>query len=107
MPDGRYRLGQFEVEVKDGRCLSNGSLAGSVLTMDRAVRNVMAFAGWTLASAVRLATRNPAQAAGIGGHTRKPRPGRVPPPCCLFAARGRVPTIHHRPATSTPYISPP
>jgi len=75
MPDGRYRLGPLEVEVKDGRCMSNGSLAGSVLTMDRAVRNVMAFAGWTLASAVRLATRNPAQAAGIGGHTGTLAPG--------------------------------
>jgi N-acetylglucosamine-6-phosphate deacetylase len=43
--------------------------------MDRAVRNVMAFAGWTLASAVRLATRNPAQAARIGGHTGTLAPG--------------------------------
>jgi N-acetylglucosamine-6-phosphate deacetylase len=65
MPDGRYRLGPLEVEVKDGRCLSNGSLAGSVLTMDRAVRNVMAFAEWSLADAVRLATVNPAQAAKV------------------------------------------
>jgi len=46
MPDGRYRLGSFEVEVKNGRCLAGGKLAGSVLTMDRAVRNVMQFAHW-------------------------------------------------------------
>jgi N-acetylglucosamine-6-phosphate deacetylase len=45
MPEGRYRLGPLEVDVKDGRAMSNGSLAGSVLTMDLAVRNVMAFAG--------------------------------------------------------------
>jgi len=75
MPDGRYRLGPLEVEVKDGRCLSNGSLAGSVLTMDRAVRNVMAFAGWSLAAAVRLATLNPAQAAGISDLTGRLVPG--------------------------------
>jgi len=75
MPDGRYRLGPLEVEVKDGRCMSNGSLAGSVLTMDRAVRNVMAFAGWSLANAVRLATRNPAKAAGISGHIGTLVPG--------------------------------
>jgi N-acetylglucosamine-6-phosphate deacetylase len=43
--------------------------------MDRAVRNVMAFAGWSLASAVRLATRNPAKAAGIAGHTGTLVPG--------------------------------
>ena len=65
MPDGRYRLGSLEVDVKDGRCLSGGKLAGSVLTMDRAVRNVMQFAHWDLRQAVRLATANPARVAGL------------------------------------------
>jgi N-acetylglucosamine-6-phosphate deacetylase len=61
MPDGRYRLGSLEVEVKDGRCTAGGKLAGSVLVMDRAVRNVMQFAQWDLQQAVRLATVNPAR----------------------------------------------
>jgi N-acetylglucosamine-6-phosphate deacetylase len=61
MPDGRYRLGTLDVEVKDGRCMSGGRLAGSVLVMDRAVRNVMQFAQWDLQQAVRLATLNPAR----------------------------------------------
>jgi N-acetylglucosamine-6-phosphate deacetylase len=65
MPEGRYRLGGFEVEVKDGRCLAGGKLAGSVLTMDRAVRNVMQFAHWDLQQALRLATLNPARVAGF------------------------------------------
>ena len=65
MPDGRYRLGSLEVEVKDGRCTSNGKLAGSVLTMDRAVRNVMRFAHWDLQAALRLASLNPARVAGL------------------------------------------
>ena len=65
MPDGRYRLGSLEVEVKDGKCLSGGKLAGSVLTMDLAVRNVMQFAQWDLQHAVRLATLNPARAVGL------------------------------------------
>jgi N-acetylglucosamine-6-phosphate deacetylase len=65
MPDGRYRLGAFEIEVKDGRCLANGVLAGSVLTMDRAVRNVMSFGGWTLRDAVRAACLNPARRIGL------------------------------------------
>ena len=65
MPEGRYRLGAFEVEVKDGRSLVGGKLAGSVLTMDRAVRNVMQFAHWDLQQAVRLATLNPARVAGL------------------------------------------
>jgi N-acetylglucosamine-6-phosphate deacetylase len=65
MPDGRYRLGSLEVEVKDGRCMVGGNLAGSVLNMDRAVRNVVQFARWELQQAVRLATLNPARVAGV------------------------------------------
>ncbi|HEX4784164.1 MAG TPA: N-acetylglucosamine-6-phosphate deacetylase [Candidatus Sulfotelmatobacter sp.] len=67
MPDGRYQLGPIEVDVKDGKCTSGGSLAGSVLTMDRAVRNVTQFSDWTLRDAVRAATLNPARAAGLQG----------------------------------------
>jgi N-acetylglucosamine-6-phosphate deacetylase len=65
MPDGRYRLGSLEVEVKDGRCTAGGKLAGSVLTMDRAVRNVMQFARWDLQQTLRLATLNPARVTGL------------------------------------------
>ena len=67
MPEGRYRLGSFEVEVKNGRCMSEGRLAGSVLTMDRAVRNVMQFAGWELQRALRPASLNPARVTGLAG----------------------------------------
>jgi N-acetylglucosamine-6-phosphate deacetylase len=65
MPDGRYQLGPIEVDVKDGKCTSNGSLAGSVLTMDRAVRNVTQFSNWSLRDAIRAATLNPAAAVGM------------------------------------------
>jgi len=68
MPDGRYQLGPIEVDVKDGKCTSGGSLAGSVLTMDRAVRNVTKFSGWSLREAVQAATLNPARAVGLAGH---------------------------------------
>ncbi len=61
MPDGRYRLGSLEVELRDGKCLFEGNLAGSVLTMDRAIRNVMKFARWDLQQTVRAATLNPAK----------------------------------------------
>jgi N-acetylglucosamine-6-phosphate deacetylase len=67
MPDGHYQLGPIEVDVKDGKCTSNGSLAGSVLTMDRAVRNVTQFAHWSLKDAVRAASLNPARAVGFAG----------------------------------------
>ena len=65
MPDGIYSLGGLEVQVSNGRCEYQGKLAGSVLTLDRAIRNVMSFAGWQLQQAVRLATLNPAQRLGI------------------------------------------
>jgi N-acetylglucosamine-6-phosphate deacetylase len=68
MPDGTYQLGPIQVEVKEGRCTADGKLAGSVLTMDLAVRNVTQFAGWSLQDAVRAATLNPSQAAKIGQH---------------------------------------
>jgi N-acetylglucosamine-6-phosphate deacetylase len=65
MPDGRYHLGSFEVEVRDGKCTMDGRLAGSVLTMDRAVRNLARFAEWSLTAAVAAASRNPARVAHI------------------------------------------
>ena len=65
MPDGRYQLGPIEVDVKDGKATSGNSLAGSVLTMDRAVRNITKFSNWTLRDAVRAATLNPARAVGL------------------------------------------
>jgi N-acetylglucosamine-6-phosphate deacetylase len=65
MPNGRYHLGSFEVDVRDGKCTIDGKLAGSVLTMDRAVRNLARFAEWELPLAVAAASRNPARAARI------------------------------------------
>lgn len=64
MGDGTYQLGSFQVEVRGPRCLHEGKLAGSVLTLDRAVRNVMEFSGWGLAEVAPLASRNPARVLG-------------------------------------------
>jgi N-acetylglucosamine-6-phosphate deacetylase len=65
MPAGHYRMGAFEFDVIDGKCMANGVLAGSVLTLDRAVRNVVQFAGWDLQQALRPATMNAARAVGL------------------------------------------
>jgi N-acetylglucosamine-6-phosphate deacetylase len=65
MPDGVYMLGEMEVEVRDGRCTSNGTLAGSVLTLDRGVQNLMEFTGASLNTAVAAASRNPSRLMGI------------------------------------------
>lgn len=66
MPEGKFRLGDFDVEVRDGFVKAmDGTIAGSVLTLDKAVRNVMDFAGWTLQDSVRLASYNPARVLGV------------------------------------------
>jgi len=75
MPDGTYKLGDLVVELSNGTCLSGGTLAGSVLTMDRAVANVQSFTGTTLETAVHLASRNPAQMIGL------PNLGKIAPGC--------------------------
>ncbi len=66
MGDGRFQLGGFKVEVRGDRCESEGRLAGSVLTLDRAVRNMSMFAGVALESSVRMASLNPAKLLGLG-----------------------------------------
>jgi N-acetylglucosamine-6-phosphate deacetylase len=69
MPDGKYQLGMFEVKVSGGVARNaEGKLAGSTLTLDRALRNMVAL-GVPLASALRMVTANPARQIGLG--TRK------------------------------------
>jgi len=65
MPDGKYILGKLEVTVSGGICRnSEGKLAGSTLTLDRALRNIVGL-GVPLADAVRMLTLNPASLLGI------------------------------------------
>jgi N-acetylglucosamine-6-phosphate deacetylase len=67
MADGNYRLGNFDVTVKNGVARnSEGKLAGSTLTLDRAVRNVVAL-GVSFKDAVRMATILPARRLGLAG----------------------------------------
>ena len=61
MPDGKYWLGEMEVDVLEGRCTSGGTIAGSVLTLDRAVQNFAQFTGAGLRTAVTAASLNPAK----------------------------------------------
>jgi N-acetylglucosamine-6-phosphate deacetylase len=65
MPDGKYMLGTFEVTVSSGVCRNaEGKLAGSTLTLDRALRNIVGL-GVSLPDAVRMLTLNPASLLGI------------------------------------------
>jgi len=65
MPDGKYILGSFEVTVSGGVCRNaEGKLAGSTLTLDRALRNIVGL-GTSLGDALRMLTLNPATLLGI------------------------------------------
>jgi N-acetylglucosamine-6-phosphate deacetylase len=65
MPDGQYSLGKFDVNVVDGVARNaEGNLAGSTLTLDRALRNIVRM-GWSLSDTVRMLTANPAKLLGL------------------------------------------
>jgi N-acetylglucosamine-6-phosphate deacetylase len=66
MPNGEYQLGGMAVQVADGRAMANGVLAGSVLTLDRALVNFVRFTGATVEQGLRLLTTNPATMTGLG-----------------------------------------
>ncbi len=64
--EGESELGGQKVFVKNGEArLGDGTLAGSVLTMDRAVRNMINLVGLPIEQAVDMATINPAKNLGI------------------------------------------
>lgn len=65
--DGEYLLGELPVTVKDGAArLHDGTLAGSVLTMERAVQNMVEAVGVDLPTAVAMASLHPARKHGLG-----------------------------------------
>lgn len=77
-PPGRYRLGELEVELTADqrvRLAGQETLAGSALTMDRGIENLMQIAGLSLREAVTMANRNPARVARIAGRQRGLAPG--------------------------------
>jgi N-acetylglucosamine-6-phosphate deacetylase len=65
MPEGEYHLGGFAVQVKDGRATARGVLAGSVLTLDRALANFVKFTGASIEQGLRLLSANPAAMSGL------------------------------------------
>lgn len=66
MPDGKYKLGKRDVIVKNGDSrLESGELAGSTLTMNGAVKNMVNLVGASLQEALMMATINPAKVVGV------------------------------------------
>jgi N-acetylglucosamine-6-phosphate deacetylase len=74
MPPGQYRLSDREVVVdRTSARLADGTLAGSILTMDQAVRNMIEFTGCSLVEALTMASATPARVLSGQGPERKGR----------------------------------
>lgn len=68
MPMGQYKLGDYDVFVDETSArLADGTLAGSVMTLDLAVRNVCAWTGCALEDALLCVTETPARSLGLHG----------------------------------------
>lgn len=72
MPDGAYRLYEYDVFVSDGVArLANRTLAGSMLTMNRAVQNMIELAGLPIDAVIPMATEVPARILGVADRKGK------------------------------------
>jgi N-acetylglucosamine-6-phosphate deacetylase len=88
--DGEYPLGPMVVVVKNGEArLSSGALAGSTLTMERAVVNVARWTAAGLGGAWQMASLNPARQLGIEGRVGRVAPG-YDADLAAIDARGQV-----------------
>lgn len=78
LPPGSYRLANREY-VSDGTCgrLPDGTLSGSLLPLNRALRNLVDHVGVDPALAVRMATLNPARTLGLDGWAGRIEVGRA------------------------------
>jgi len=76
MPEGSYKLYGHDISVAKGAArLADGTLAGSTLTMQRAVQNMVELAGLPLEMVVPLATEVPARIVGARERKGKILPG--------------------------------
>ncbi|HEU4782488.1 MAG TPA: N-acetylglucosamine-6-phosphate deacetylase [Ktedonobacterales bacterium] len=76
LPDGEYDFLHRKVIVRERAArLANGSLAGSTLTLDLAVRNMVDSANVAWATAIEMATLTPARIAGIDARKGRLAPG--------------------------------
>ncbi|HTE69798.1 MAG TPA: N-acetylglucosamine-6-phosphate deacetylase [Actinomycetes bacterium] len=77
LPDGAYTVGDRPAIHMDGAIrLADGTLAGSVLTLDRALGNLQAASGRPLAELWPAASRNAAQAIGVDDAKGSLEPGK-------------------------------
>ncbi|PWI09424.1 N-acetylglucosamine-6-phosphate deacetylase [Streptomyces sp. NWU339] len=76
--DGRYMLGPLEVDVADGvaRLVEGGSIAGSTLTLDRALKRAVTVDGLPVEHAVAALSANPARLLGMDDRIGSLEPGK-------------------------------
>jgi N-acetylglucosamine-6-phosphate deacetylase len=83
LPEGQYKLYGYDVTVSDGTArLANGTLAGSVLTMARAVQNMVELAGLPIETVIPLATEVPARILGIADRKASSNAATMPTSLC-------------------------
>ncbi len=76
MEDGEYRLATRTLYTEGGvPKLGSGAIAGSVLTMQEAFKNILAFTGCTVPEAARMASTSPARLIGEGRRKGRLAPG--------------------------------
>jgi N-acetylglucosamine-6-phosphate deacetylase len=95
MPDGDYRLGSFTVQVANGKATMSGVLAGSLLTLDRALANFLAFTGASLEQGLRLLTVNPAAMTGLTAQASSLVVGQPANLVVLDPSGNLIASIHH------------
>ncbi len=78
MPPGQYHLNDFEVVVTESDArLADGTLAGSILPLDVALRNLINFTGCSLSDALAAITTTPATVLGISHQRGRVAPGLI------------------------------
>jgi len=76
MPPGSHRLGDYDVIVDATSCrLADGTLAGSILELDQALRNLLDVTGCSLDEALETMTTTPAKLLGLDGERGRIAPG--------------------------------
>ena len=77
MPDGKYDICGYDVEMRNGVVrTASGGLAGSTLSLDAAVRNIVELSGVSIESAIRMASLHPARLLGVDGRLGSIRIGK-------------------------------
>lgn len=78
MPDGQYEICGNDVEMRQGVVrTASGGLAGSTLSLDAAVRNMVELTNLTAEEAIRMASTYPAMLIGADAHLGSLRPGKL------------------------------